>query len=154
MAIATRGSSAYRLETKDATVLNEQPKTEHRRAKQTKTAPKLQAFVALLAVCLVAFGMAYRFAVLTGLNTEVNALEKELTLIQGQNKQTELAIEQSYDLKTVEEIAVTRLGMSRPSKAQITYISMNSADFAEVIGAEEPSALMSRLASGVLAYLR
>lgn len=151
MAIATRGSSAYRLDTVDSAT---ETKTEQRRAKQPKAAPKLKAFVALLAVCAVAFGMAFRFAVLTGLNAEVNALEKELTLIQGQNKQAELAIEQSYDLKTVEEIAVTKLGMSRPSKAQITYISMNSGDFAEVIGAEEPSAWMNRLASGILAYLR
>ncbi len=154
MSVATRGSSAYRLEMIDSAERVEHTKSKNRRNLQTKAASKMKAFVALLTVCAVAFGMAYRFAVWTGLNAEVNALEKELTLIQGQNKQSELAIEQSYDLKTVEEIAVTKLGMSRPSKAQITYISMNSADFAEVVGAEEPSAWLSRLASGVLAYLR
>lgn len=153
MAVATRGSSAYRLDVLEP-ITTEQPKKTSQRAKQTQKVLKRRVAFLLVAAFVVAFGLACRFAVLTDVNAEVNALEKELTLIQGQNKQAELKIEQSYDLKTVEEIALTKLGMSRPSKAQITYISMNSADYAEVIGKEEPSAWLSRLANGVLAYLR
>lgn len=153
MAVATRGSSAYQLDMPEIST-SEQPKRSTRSAKQTQAKLKKRVAFGLIVAFVAAFGLACRFAVLTDINAEVNALEKELNLIQGQNKQTELAIEQSYDLKTVEEIAITRLGMSRPSKAQITYISMNSADYAEVIGAEEPSAWLSRLANGVLAYLR
>ncbi|MBO4953892.1 MAG: hypothetical protein J6D04_01935 [Clostridia bacterium] len=153
MALATRGSSAYQLEVVEPTT-TQAPKRSAKSAKATQAKLKKRVAFGIVAAFVIAFGLACRFAVLTDINAEVNALEKELTLLQGQNKQTELAIEQSYDLKTVEEIAITKLGMSRPSKAQITYISMNSADYAEVIGAQEPSAWLSRLANGVLAYLR
>lgn len=154
MAVATRGSSAYRLDVLEPTKTAEQPRRKAKASSKTQVVLKRRFVLALVAVFAVAFGLACRFAVLTDVNAEVNALEKELTLIQGQNKQAELAIERSYDLKTVEEIALTRLGMSRPSKAQITYISMDSADYAEVIGTEETSAWLDRLANGVLAYLR
>lgn len=154
MAVATRGSSAYRLDVLEPKKTAEQPKRKAKAAKKPQTAVKRRFVFGLVALFVAAFGLACRFAVLTDINAEVNALEKELNLIQGQNKQAELAIEQSYDLKEVEEIALTRLGMSRPSKAQITYISMDSADYAEVLGAEEPAAWLDRLANGVLAYLR
>ena len=153
MAVATRGSSAFQLDVTEPSTI-QTPKRSVKSAKQEQAKLKRMIALGLVAIFAVAFFMSCRFAVLTDVNAEVNALEKELALIQGQNKQTELAIEQSYDLKTVEEIAITRLGMSRPSKAQITYISLNSADYAEVIGAQEPAVWLSRLANGVLAYLR
>lgn len=154
MAVATRGSSAYQLEVSEPQRRASMPKKTVRSAKVTKTGAQKRYVLGLMIVFSVAFIMACRFAALTEVNAEVNSLQKELTLVQGQNKQTELAIEQSYDLKTVEEIALTRLGMCRPSKAQITYISMDSADYAEVLGAEEPAEWLDRLANGVLAYLR
>ena len=153
MAYATRGSSAYKLEVPETTTTEQHKRVvKSRRHKQARL--KKRVAFGLVTAFVVAFGLASRFAVLTDINAEVNTLDKELSLIQGQNKQTELAIEQSYDLKKVEEIAITELGMTRPSKAQITYISMNSADYAEVIKAEESSVWLSRLANGVLAYLR
>ena len=56
-------------------------------------------------------------------------------------------MEQSLDLKKVEEIATTKLGMQRPEKHQLVYIDMNNKDYAEKSGKDTNST------PGLLAYI-
>ena len=84
---------------------------------------------------------------ITEKTAQVQKLTAELQNVDSYIVQKECEMEQSLDLKKVEEIATTKLGMQRPEKHQLVYIDMNNKDYAEKSGNDTNST------PGLLAYI-
>ena len=103
------------------------------RQKKARLRAKISAFGAVMLIVLAAFLVLYRGVLITEATNRIEMKEKELTDIIATNKRVEMEIEHALDLKTVESVAVERLGMSRPEKYQTVYVDLNQVDHVEKI---------------------
>jgi len=62
----------------------------------------------------------------------VEKLQKELNQLKEYSSQKAFELDKSIDLDTVEEVAITRLGMIRPEKYQTVYVNIKQDDVTEV----------------------
>ena len=65
--------------------------------------------------------------------TDVSALETELAELTKENSNKKISIEQSIDLKKIEEIAISQYGMQRLDKNQTVYVKVVQDDYGEVV---------------------
>ncbi len=56
-----------------------------------------------------------------------------------ENKRLEVSINSEVDLRKVEDIALSRLGMNKPLSSQIVYVDTNATHYGEVVNAVDPS---------------
>lgn len=126
--------------------------TEHRKVQ--KTARKIdKAFVfCFLIAAALAFTLLGRYALITEKTAQIENLKAELEVANSMVVSEEFELEKSVDLKTVEEIATTKLGMQRPEKHQMVYISMDNGDWCEVCD-EKSSGFLASMAAGVLSIV-
>lgn len=101
-------------------------------------------------------GNAYRFFILCALyllaiacapimkSTQVALAKQKLNQekaayneILNENKRLEVAINSQVDLRKVEDIALTRLGMNKPLPSQIVYVNTNASNYGEVVAANK-----------------
>ena len=67
---------------------------------------------------------------------KIKSLQKELAELQSYTSQKVFEMEENIDLTKVEEIAVNRLGMQRPSKNQTVYVNIKQDDVCELTADE------------------
>ena len=67
----------------------------------------------------------------------VIALETRLAQLQEEQMRLQSEYEKSVDLATIEAIATTELGMSRPVSGQTVYINLSGEDRGEVLTARQ-----------------
>jgi len=139
----TDGTSAYKLE---KTELKKRKAVKKGKSKARRTRGVKTVF-GILAVTALAFLLLFRYAMITEKTAQVQKLTAELQNVDSYIVQKECEMEQSLDLKKVEEIATTKLGMQRPEKHQLVYIDMNNKDYAEKSGKDTNST------PGLLAYI-
>ena len=67
---------------------------------------------------------------------ELNKQKTEYNELLNENKRLEVAINSGVDLRKVEQIAITKLGMNKPLPSQIVYVNTNANDYGEVLTAD------------------
>lgn len=92
---------------------------------------RLKLILAAVVVVSLAWGVLYSQAQITELTSQISTAEKELTDAKSEYDYLNLTLESLTDLKTVEEYAVTQLGLSRMNAAQVTYLAMEDEDRVE-----------------------
>lgn len=67
---------------------------------------------------------------------EIKRLQKELASLESYTSQKLFELEESIDLTSIEEQALTRLGMQRPTKNQTVYVNIKQDDVCELTSGE------------------
>lgn len=98
---------------------------------KTKLKPKWKPIISILFIAAAAFVVLFRGVMVTDLCNTVEEKQKLLADTVAANQKTQLEIDSALDLKKVEEIATTELGMQRPEKYQTVYVSLNQGDYVE-----------------------
>lgn len=88
-------------------------------------------YIFVLFVLLV--GLVYSKVLVMQAKASVETMEKQLIAITEQNSNKKIQLEQSIDLKKIEEIAISQYGMQRPDNNQIIYVKVVQDDYGEVI---------------------
>lgn len=151
MQVPVYGSNAYKYE---EVYQAPKPKTVRkvRRVKRKAHAASGSAMLPVLAV-LLAFGLLFSNSQIMEKNAEVEKLEKRLDTLQAQTVAGQFEIERSMDLNKIENEAITRLGMQRPTKAQTVYVNMGNCDYAETaVGRPARANVFSAFVGNVLEY--
>lgn len=86
-------------------------------------------------ICVFAAGLfiMVRFAMITQLSYTINSHENKYNEIRNQNAILRFQIEKGTDLEKIRMIAEERLGMKKPDKSQIVYISVPKNDHTMVM---------------------
>lgn len=116
-----------------------------------KKVNKVFVFSFLLATAL-AFTLLGRYSVITEKTAQIEALKKEYNAVNSVVVAEEFEFEKSIDLKKIEEIATTKLGMQRPEKHQMVYIAMDNQDYCEVTTPEK-TGFLANMMSGVQRFV-
>ncbi len=154
MQVPVYGNNAYKYESyyeiKKVPAVKTARKVATGKRKKNLSAARSLVF-SVLAVFL-AFGLLLSNAQILEKNAEVAALEKQLENINAQVVAGEFRIERDMDLHRIEEEAVTRLGMQRPTKAQTVYVDMGNCDYAVTCQTPKTGNFFSSIADNVLEY--
>ena len=127
MRVPTYGSSAYKYERDERTRKSSRVKPK---IKKTRHIAFKDVF-AYAVITLLAFTLLFRYACITEMTARLAKLKEEYNKAQSVVVAKEFEMEQNIDLRKVEEIATTELGMQRPEKHQIVYIDMKNSDYTE-----------------------
>lgn len=130
---------AYETERREAVEEKRQArKKKHKAAKrQRKSAVGyFKIIVCIMLITASAFLMISRKVELYESEVKISELEKQLATAESVTCQKTFDLENTVDLKTIEEIATTKLGMQRPEKYQVVYVNVNKADNTEVTANE------------------
>jgi cell division protein FtsL len=150
----SNSSLAYNLEREEMEIRRAKKKKMQavaaRRAEKMKNVRKM---VAVICVALMAFFMVSKYVAVYETQKEIESLAKQLSGAEAITKQKTHELEQSIDLKTVEEIATTRLGMQRPEKYQMVYLNVKQDDVAEVT-ADTVEGIRNRFINGAKGFAK
>ncbi len=132
------GSSAYKIDTyetaetvKRGPVAVDDSKIYEIRKKRKKAVAALCFYLSV--VFALAVGTIYTKVLVLQAQTNVSALETELAELTKENNDKKISIEQSIDLKKIEEIAISQYGMQRLDKNQTVYVKVVQDDYGEVV---------------------
>jgi cell division protein FtsL len=138
------GSSAYKIDDLEFNtryskkglelVKNESSATEVNKRRR-QAAKSLCSY--LLVVFLLASSVVYTKVLLMQAKTEVSNLEKQYANIVEENTNKKIQMEQSIDLKKIEEIAISQYGMQRLDKNQTIYVKVVQEDYAEIVNEKD-----------------
>lgn len=132
--------------------LEEQTTLRQRRVqKRARKVDKVFVCCFLIAAAL-AFTLLGRYSLITEKTAEIEKLKGELEVVNSMVVAEEFELEKNIDLKKVEEVATEKLGMQRPEKHQLVYISMKNCDWCETDG-EKSKGLFAGLASGIYSIM-
>lgn len=90
---------------------------------------KLRMVFNLVFVFSLVFAMMYRYALITEMNYEIDKLNVQYNKIRDENSRLKLEIEKTMNLASIEKIAEEKLGMQKPDKNQIVYVSVPKNDY-------------------------
>jgi Cell division protein FtsL. len=111
---------------------------EENKVLKTKKKQKSYAVVKFKAVCclLAVFAMGtlvmYRYATITKLNYTLTKQTKVYNDVAKENSILSIQIEQATDLQKVRSVAESTLGMQKPDKRQINYVSISKGNYTKV----------------------
>lgn len=138
------GSSAYKIDTYETTetvkrgpVAVDDSKVFEVRKKRKKAVVLLCLYLSV--VFAIAIGTVYTKVLLLQAQTDVSSLETQLAEITKENNDKKISIEQSIDLKKIEEIAISQYGMQRLDKNQTVYVKVVQDDYGEVVSKDGKS---------------
>lgn len=132
-----------------------EPRRESKPVRRVAPQKKHKFRWSVLFVGLICFGlsmvMIQRFAYLNEIDQEISSVQKQLFLIEANNKQKTLKLEESMDLKKLEEIATQQLGMCKPTKNQVVYVEVTTQDSAEILHPEKKQGFFGEMMEGAKA---
>ena len=139
-----RGAAAYDLySTSHAGVQphfqpEELPQDQPQEGAQRRTRPESHfvTVVGCLAAACIMLLVLFSHQRLYAASDRVAGLERELSALQEEQIQIRSAYDKAVDLVAIEQIATTRLGMSRPAAGQTVYLSLSGSDRGEVLQKE------------------
>lgn len=105
------------------------------------------AVIGFVAVAVMAVMILMSYVRLTAAGDNVVRLRKESATLAEEHSKLLSEYELAYDLKTVEEVATTQVGMIKPQPGQEITMDLSEPDSAEVYRQEE--GIFSRLWNGV-----
>ena len=110
---------------------------ERRKIRAYNKALKLERILAVsvrtAAVFIIAGILVYRYVLINELNMTANKLKSEYNNIVAENQAIQSEIDSAIDLKKLQEIATTRLGMVRPDSDQVFYVETESSNYGEKV---------------------
>ena len=130
------GTSAYKLEEYENRTRQNEEKQKRRRkiAKKQQMAFYRLMFVVVVFVFVAASALVYVNVMAMRAASDIDNLEKKLAMVVDNNKQKEIKINQSLDLKHIEKRAIEELGMQKPDNTQIVYVDVRKENHVEVAG--------------------
>ena len=140
------GTSAYKLEEYESrTRSNNHEKQKQRRkeAKKQQMALYRLMLVSVVFVFIAASALVYVNVMALRAASDIEDLEKELAMVVDNNKQKEIKINQSLDMKNIEKRAIEELGMQKPDNSQIVYVDVRKENFVKVAGENKVAAASS-----------
>ena len=126
--VPTYGTSAYKYEPAEKQVKKARKGVSKR--KRALSYKKNTAVIVLFTA--LAFILLFRYACITEMTAKLTAMKSEYDSVSSVAVARECTLQQSVDLKKVEEIATGELGMQRPEKHQIVYVNMQNTDYTEM----------------------
>jgi cell division protein FtsL len=161
---AQKSSNAYKYQEQEQYISSRQPKSNENKTVKLKPEArgieKLKTILGVLICFGVAFCIIFRYAAITEASNKIDNYKKQLSQIKRVNEQLQVELDRSIDLKKVEEIARTKLGMKRPEKYQNVYVKLKRNDYAEVVDRQLEDnnqqggfAIINRIINNVLEYL-
>ena len=110
---------------------------ERRKIRAYNKALKLERILAVsvrtAAVFIIAGILVYRYVLINELNMTANKLKSEYNNIVAENQAIQSEIDSAIDLKKLQEIATTRLGMVRPDSDQIFCVETEISNYGEKV---------------------
>ena len=136
-----RGAAAYDLySSANATAQpqfqpEELPQDHPRENVQRRTRPESHfvTVVGCLAAACIMLLVLFSHQRLYQESDRVTKLNRDLSALQADQIQIRSAYDKAVDLVAIEQIATTRLGMSRPAAGQTVYLSLSGSDRGEVL---------------------
>ena len=114
-----------------------------------KAKKKPQGRFGMMIMVCAAFALAMlmivRFSAINEMQKNVADQKEVLHQLQSDNRQMQLKLEQTLELKKVEEVATNRLGMVKPAKDQIITIDVGAQDVCQILKTEESGRIFSFL---------
>lgn len=104
-----------------------QVKKKQKEKRELKIEVKVIAYIAIGFAILLA--ISYRNSVINEKFTQNKSLKSSLAALQKENEQLEVSIENSLNLKTIEQSARELLGMQKLEKSQTVYINLPKQDY-------------------------
>lgn len=99
--------------------------------KKAKLNTKSQVTLYVIIGFLALFAVCYRNSQITESFNEKEKLKKELSSIQKENEQLKVNIENSLNLKNIEQMAKEKLGMQKLENSQKVYVNLPKKDYIE-----------------------
>ena len=128
------GTTAERL---DYDVYRENKVLREKKRQKTNNKAKFKT-VCLISVFFGAcFLIIYRYAIITEINYKVDKYAKIYEELKNENARLKVEIDKDTDLDQIREIAEKKLGMQRPDKYQIVYLSVPKNDYTVVVNADK-----------------
>jgi len=152
---ATKGSSAYKLETlmQPKTVAKQQTRV----SKKNNRMVKIRCVSTISVVFLIALFICSRYVAIYGMHNEFENKTAQLNKVKMDNEQTTLMIESMVDGTKVEEYAINQLGMRKIENSQIVYIQPTQGDSMQKIAKNDKKSATKGIfgvISGVMEYLQ
>lgn len=151
MQVPVYGNTAYKYERETY----EPPKKKVVRKVRVRKKKKTVAHGMILFgfAVIAAFGIIFTNSMRLEKNTKIKELEQRLNAVDAQVVSEQFKIEQDMDLNKIEEEAMGRLGMQRPTKAQTVYVNMENCDYAETAQpAKEKKGFFVGLTDNIVEY--
>ncbi len=122
-----------------------QPKVIERTVKSKKDFPIGFVFYAIMITAVLMF-VVYSHSVVNEISYDINGLETEIANYKLENERLSIELEQKNDLKYIEEVATTKLGMVKSTDVVKHYVSISGGDKV-VVSEDEKSAATQLFAS-------
>ncbi len=90
-----------------------------------------QNIAVIVGIFLMLLTISYRNSLITEKFNEVQNKKSQLAAVEKTNGQTEVSIESSLNLKSIEKSAKKKLGMQKLEKSQKVYITLPKKDYTE-----------------------
>ena len=106
---------------------------EMQRMEQLKKEKKIhyQNIAIIISMFLLLLTISYRNSLITEKFNQIQNKKQELSSIEKTNGQTEISIESSLNLKSLEKAAKNKLGMQKLDKDQKVYVTIPKKDYTE-----------------------
>lgn len=120
----------YKTNKKKLEVIKNEPRKSNILSRDEKKARKKQIYV-VIAIFALLVTISYRNSLINEEFNSMQSLKQELSSIEKENKQLEIGIEGSLNLKNVEKIASEQLGMQKQTVEQTIYAKLPKEDYVE-----------------------
>lgn len=120
-------SNAFKLEP----ILERAKTVKHKRRYKLKSKQQFKYLATIAIIFAIACMICFRYVYIYGQNALIQQKANELQKLEAANTQLSLNIEKSIDIKSVEDYATSVLGMKKPDRYQIAYITASGKDVVE-----------------------
>ena len=130
------GTSAYKLDEYESSSRrnNEKQKQRRKAVRKQQMALYRLMLVGVVFVFIAASALVYVNVMALRAASDIENLEKDLAMVVDNNKQKEIKINQSLDMKNIEKRAIEELGMQKPDNTQIVYVDVRKENYVAVAG--------------------
>ncbi len=87
--------------------------------------------IVVIGIFALLLTISYRNSEINEKFSKVQTLKKELSTLEKENEQTEVSIQNSLNLNTIEKLAKEKLGMQKLTNKQTLYINLPKKDYVE-----------------------
>lgn len=130
---------------------------KNNKKQQTKVQKKFKNHVKIVKYVLIGFAIlfaiSYRNSVINEKFAQIKNLKTNLAAVEKENEQLKVNIENSLNLKNVEQSAKENLGMQKLDKSQTVYINLPKEDYVEAATEEIKTADNSSLLQKIIRFI-
>ncbi len=114
------GSVAYDIQPE----IKNEKKPIKRRKQKNRVKIKLKMVESIFIIALISILTLSRFASIIKLTYDIRTVKSEIKKVQEANENTRVQMAKMSNIKSIEETAVSKLGMVIPNKNQVVYIDV------------------------------